>query len=35
MWAIAAIVAHIAVEWWKRHFDAAAMRAQYGWRDSS
>lgn len=33
-WAIAAIVAHIAVRWWERHFDAAGMRRQYGWKEA-
>lgn len=31
-WAIAAIVQHLIVEWWKRHFDAAALRQEYGWK---
>jgi len=35
MWAIGAIVQHIVVRWWERHFDAAAIRAEYGWRDES
>jgi len=33
MWAIAAIVQHLVVKWWERHFDAAAIRSQYGWRE--
>lgn len=32
LWAAAAIVQYLVVKWWQRHFDAAAMRAQYGWK---
>lgn len=31
MWAVSAIVQYLVVKWWQKHFDAAAIRKQYGW----
>lgn len=31
-WAVSAIVQYLVVQWWKRHFDAAAIRREYGWK---
>jgi len=31
-WAVSAIVQYIVIKWWKKHFDAAEMRRQYGWK---
>lgn len=30
-WAVSAIVQYLVLQWWKRHFDAAAFRREYGW----
>jgi hypothetical protein len=30
-WAASAIVQYLVLQWWKKHFDAAAIRKQYGW----
>jgi len=32
MWAVSAIVQYLVLQWWKKHFDAAAIRKQYGWK---
>lgn len=31
MWAVSSIVQYLVLQWWKRHFDAAAFRREYGW----
>ena len=31
-WAVSAIVQYLVVQWWKRQFDAAAIRRGYGWK---
>lgn len=31
LWAASAIVQYLVIQWWQRHFDAAGMRAAYGW----
>lgn len=31
-WAVGAIVQHLIVEWWKRHFSAESLRQEYGWK---
>lgn len=31
-WAVSAIVQYLVVQWWKRHFDAEAIRKEYGWK---
>jgi hypothetical protein len=32
VWAVSAIVQYLVIKWWKKHFDAAEMRRQYGWK---